>query len=133
MSFCGASKWCFISASIDNVLGHVCRRKALTKERSLMQSVTFLATKLGVHCLQNSTAIMPMQVPAHFFFSYKANCLWVINHVGCWFQVLGHVCYHIIAAGLNGYMATVTNLKSPVNKWRCGAAPISVRFVLICL
>ncbi|OEL34887.1 Pyrophosphate--fructose 6-phosphate 1-phosphotransferase subunit alpha [Dichanthelium oligosanthes] len=39
--------------------------------------------------------------------------------------VLGHVCYHIIAAGLNGYMATVTNLKSPVNKWRCGAAPIS--------
>jgi pyrophosphate--fructose-6-phosphate 1-phosphotransferase len=68
---------------------------------------------------------MPMQVPAQFFFSFKANCLWVINHVGCWFQVLGHVCYHIIAAGLNGYMATVTNLKSPVNKWRCGAAPIS--------
>uniref|UniRef100_A0A0D9VK63 Phosphofructokinase domain-containing protein n=1 Tax=Leersia perrieri TaxID=77586 RepID=A0A0D9VK63_9ORYZ len=39
--------------------------------------------------------------------------------------VLGHVCYHILAAGLNGYMATVTNLKSPANKWRCGAAPIS--------
>ncbi|WVZ73955.1 hypothetical protein U9M48_022203 [Paspalum notatum var. saurae] len=46
-------------------------------------------------------------------------------YASCWFQVLGHVCYHIIAAGLNGYMATVTNLKSPVNKWRCGAAPIS--------
>ncbi|KAL5679087.1 hypothetical protein ACJX0J_005472, partial [Zea mays] len=28
--------------------------------------------------------------------------------------VLGHVCYHIIAAGLNGYMAIVTNLNSPV-------------------
>uniref|UniRef100_A0A0D3F9N3 Phosphofructokinase domain-containing protein n=1 Tax=Oryza barthii TaxID=65489 RepID=A0A0D3F9N3_9ORYZ len=40
-------------------------------------------------------------------------------------MVLGHVCYHILAAGLNGYMATVTNLKSPANKWRCGAAPIS--------
>jgi pyrophosphate--fructose-6-phosphate 1-phosphotransferase len=39
--------------------------------------------------------------------------------------VLGHVSYHILAAGLNGYMATVTNLKSPLNKWRCGAAPIS--------
>ncbi|XP_020399690.1 pyrophosphate--fructose 6-phosphate 1-phosphotransferase subunit alpha isoform X2 [Zea mays] len=39
--------------------------------------------------------------------------------------VLGHVCYHIVAAGLNGYMATVTNLKSPVNKWKCGAAPIT--------
>ncbi|WOL12370.1 pyrophosphate--fructose 6-phosphate 1-phosphotransferase subunit alpha [Canna indica] len=39
--------------------------------------------------------------------------------------VLGHVCYHIIAAGLNGYMATITNLKNPLNKWRCGAAPIT--------
>ncbi|XP_058113229.1 pyrophosphate--fructose 6-phosphate 1-phosphotransferase subunit alpha-like [Magnolia sinica] len=38
--------------------------------------------------------------------------------------VLGHICYHILAVGLNGYMATVTNLKNPVNKWRCGAAPI---------
>ncbi|KAI3517052.1 hypothetical protein L1887_16259 [Cichorium endivia] len=39
--------------------------------------------------------------------------------------VLGHICYHILAAGLNGYMATVTNLKESVNKWRCGAAPIT--------
>lgn len=39
--------------------------------------------------------------------------------------VLGHICYHILAAGLNGYMATVTNLKNPVNKWKCGAAPFS--------
>ncbi|KAK9073651.1 hypothetical protein SSX86_006245 [Deinandra increscens subsp. villosa] len=39
--------------------------------------------------------------------------------------VLGHICYHILASGLNGYMATVTNLKNPSNKWRCGAAPIT--------
>ncbi|KAJ0930583.1 putative diphosphate--fructose-6-phosphate 1-phosphotransferase [Helianthus annuus] len=39
--------------------------------------------------------------------------------------VLGHICYHILVAGLNGYMATVTNLKSPSNKWRCGAALIT--------
>ncbi|KAL8240019.1 hypothetical protein R6Q59_013374 [Mikania micrantha] len=39
--------------------------------------------------------------------------------------VLGHVCYHILAAGLNGYMATVTNLKNPCNQWHCGAAPIT--------
>ncbi|KAJ8512717.1 hypothetical protein OPV22_003151 [Ensete ventricosum] len=39
--------------------------------------------------------------------------------------VLGHICYHILAAGLNGYMATATNLKHPVNKWRCGAAPLT--------
>ncbi|KAJ6999062.1 LOW QUALITY PROTEIN: hypothetical protein NC653_015026 [Populus alba x Populus x berolinensis] len=29
--------------------------------------------------------------------------------------VLGHISYHILAAGLNGYMATVTNLKNPCN------------------
>nr|GEV40706.1 pyrophosphate--fructose 6-phosphate 1-phosphotransferase subunit alpha [Tanacetum cinerariifolium] len=28
--------------------------------------------------------------------------------------------------GLNGYMATVTNLKSPSNKWRYGASPITI-------
>lgn len=49
-----------------------------------------------------------------------------VNNLLILFQVLGHICYHILAAGLNGYMATVTNLKNPVNKWRCGAAPIAV-------
>ncbi|ONM19006.1 Pyrophosphate--fructose 6-phosphate 1-phosphotransferase subunit alpha 2 [Zea mays] len=44
--------------------------------------------------------------------------------------VLGHVCYHIVAARLNGYMATVTNLKNPVNKWRCGATPISYYYFI---
>ncbi|CAK9183448.1 unnamed protein product [Ilex paraguariensis] len=39
--------------------------------------------------------------------------------------VLGYICYHILATGLNGYMATVTNMKNPLNKWRCGAAPIT--------
>ncbi|GKC06314.1 pyrophosphate--fructose 6-phosphate 1-phosphotransferase subunit alpha [Tanacetum coccineum] len=48
--------------------------------------------------------------------------------------VLGHCYYHILAAGLNGYMVTVTNLKSPSDKWRCGAAPITVGFHLfICI
>ena len=45
-------------------------------------------------------------------------------------QVLGHIGYHILVAGLNGYLATVTNLKNPVNKWKCGAAPITVGFSL---
>jgi hypothetical protein len=41
-------------------------------------------------------------------------------------QVLGHICMQIIAAGLNGYMATVTNLKDSTNKWRCAAVPLAV-------
>lgn len=55
------------------------------------------------------------------FYSYSA-----IIMLSLYVQVLGHICYHILAAGLNGYMATVTNLKHPVHKWRCGAAPLTV-------
>ncbi|XP_006648988.1 pyrophosphate--fructose 6-phosphate 1-phosphotransferase subunit alpha-like [Oryza brachyantha] len=59
------------------------------------------------------------------FFGYQARGSLPSKFDCDYAYVLGHVCYHILAAGLNGYMATVTNLKSPVNKWRCGAAPIS--------
>lgn len=48
-------------------------------------------------------------------------------------QVLGHISYHILAAGLNGYLATVTNLKNPVKNWRCGAAPMTVGFLSQCV
>ena len=41
-------------------------------------------------------------------------------------QTLGHISLHMIAAGLTGYMATVANLKDPVHKWRCAAAPLTV-------
>jgi hypothetical protein len=36
----------------------------------------------------------------------------------------------MIASGLTGYMATVANLKDPVDKWRCAAAPLTVRLPL---
>ncbi|KAJ4841318.1 hypothetical protein Tsubulata_025704, partial [Turnera subulata] len=41
-------------------------------------------------------------------------------------KFLDNISYHIFAAGLNGCMVTVTNLKNPVNKWCCGAAPLTV-------
>ncbi|XP_009777872.1 pyrophosphate--fructose 6-phosphate 1-phosphotransferase subunit alpha [Nicotiana sylvestris] len=59
------------------------------------------------------------------FFGYQARGSLPSKFDCDYAYVLGHVCYHILAAGLNGYMATVTNLKNPVNKWHCGAAPIS--------
>ncbi|KAM0910959.1 hypothetical protein ACQ4PT_013830 [Festuca glaucescens] len=59
------------------------------------------------------------------FFGYQARGAMPSKFDCDYAYVLGHVSYHILAAGLNGYMATVTNLKSPLNKWRCGAAPIS--------
>ncbi|XP_022981962.1 pyrophosphate--fructose 6-phosphate 1-phosphotransferase subunit alpha-like [Cucurbita maxima] len=59
------------------------------------------------------------------FFGYQARGSLPSKFDCDYAYVLGHVCYHILAAGLNGYMATLTNLKNPVNKWRCGAAPIA--------
>ncbi|KAK7310360.1 hypothetical protein RJT34_07824 [Clitoria ternatea] len=59
------------------------------------------------------------------FFGYQARGSMPSKFDCDYAYVLGHICYHILAAGLNGYMATVTNLKNPVNKWRCGAAPIA--------
>ncbi|KAJ6799874.1 pyrophosphate--fructose 6-phosphate 1-phosphotransferase subunit alpha-like isoform X3 [Iris pallida] len=59
------------------------------------------------------------------FFGYQARGSLPSKFDCDYAYVLGHICYHILAAGLNGYMATVTNLKHPVNKWRCGATPIT--------
>nr|GMD25975.1 pyrophosphate--fructose 6-phosphate 1-phosphotransferase subunit alpha [Ipomoea batatas] len=59
------------------------------------------------------------------FFGYQARGSLPSKFDCDYAYVLGHVCYHVLAAGLNGYMATLTNLKNPVNKWRCGAAPIT--------
>ncbi|XP_022880541.1 pyrophosphate--fructose 6-phosphate 1-phosphotransferase subunit alpha-like [Olea europaea var. sylvestris] len=59
------------------------------------------------------------------FFGYQARGSLPSKFDCDYAYVLGHIGYHILAAGLNGYMATVTNLKNPVNKWRCGAAPIT--------
>ncbi|XP_051126642.1 pyrophosphate--fructose 6-phosphate 1-phosphotransferase subunit alpha [Andrographis paniculata] len=59
------------------------------------------------------------------FFGYQARGSLPSKFDCDYAYVLGHVAYHILAAGLNGYMATITNLKNPVNKWRCGAAPIT--------
>lgn len=59
------------------------------------------------------------------FFGYQARGSLPSKFDCDYAYVLGHICYHILAADLNGYMATVTNLKNPVNKWKCGAAPIT--------
>ncbi|CAN0927320.1 Pyrophosphate--fructose 6-phosphate 1-phosphotransferase subunit alpha [Linum grandiflorum] len=59
------------------------------------------------------------------FFGYQARGSLPSKFDCDYAYVLGHICYHILAAGLNGYMATISNLKNPVNKWRCGAAPIT--------
>ncbi|WVZ64266.1 hypothetical protein U9M48_013814 [Paspalum notatum var. saurae] len=60
----------------------------------------------------------------HFFGSQARGSL--PSNFDCEYAyVLGHICMQLIAVGLNGYMATVTNLKDPTNKWRCAAVPLT--------
>ncbi|KAL6838988.1 hypothetical protein ACP4OV_031215 [Aristida adscensionis] len=59
------------------------------------------------------------------FFGFQARGSLPSNFDCDYAYVLGHICVHILAAGLNGYMATVTNLKDSINKWRCAAVPLT--------
>ncbi|XP_068634982.1 pyrophosphate--fructose 6-phosphate 1-phosphotransferase subunit alpha-like [Aristolochia californica] len=59
------------------------------------------------------------------FFGYQARGSLPSKFDCDYGYALGHVSYHLIAAGFNGYMATVTNLKEPISEWRCGGAPLT--------
>jgi pyrophosphate--fructose-6-phosphate 1-phosphotransferase len=59
------------------------------------------------------------------FFGYQARGSLPSNFDCTYAYALGKVAFYLAEAGLNGYMATVTNLKQPASKWRCGGAPIT--------
>ncbi|KAJ0968110.1 hypothetical protein J5N97_025027 [Dioscorea zingiberensis] len=59
------------------------------------------------------------------FFGYQARGSLPSKFDCDYAYVLGHVSYHLVSAGVNGYMATATNLKNDVMKWRCGGAPLT--------
>ncbi|KAJ8649980.1 hypothetical protein MRB53_003003 [Persea americana] len=59
------------------------------------------------------------------FFGYQARGSLPSKFDCDYAYVLGHVSYYLLIAGCNGYMATVTNLKDDVSKWRCGGAPLT--------
>ncbi|KAI3853888.1 hypothetical protein MKX03_018903 [Papaver bracteatum] len=59
------------------------------------------------------------------FFGYQARGSLPSKFDCDYAYVLGHVSYHLLASGVNGYMATVTNLKDPVSRWCCGGAPFT--------
>lgn len=75
-------------------------------------------TKAGTYTGKKFNAI------CHFF-GYQARGSLPSNFDCDYAYALGQICYHLVGAGLNGYMATVTNLKQDVSEWRCGAAPLT--------
>ncbi|KAJ8456052.1 hypothetical protein OPV22_034795 [Ensete ventricosum] len=64
------------------------------------------------------------------FFGYQARGSVPSNFDCDYAYALGHGAYHLLAAGLNGYMATVTNLKNDVSRWRCGGAPLTAMMTI---
>jgi hypothetical protein len=64
------------------------------------------------------------------FFGYQARGSLPSNFDCNYAYVLGQTAYYLTEAGLNGYLATVSNLKHPVDKWHCGGAPITVCLIV---
>ncbi|XP_065037007.1 pyrophosphate--fructose 6-phosphate 1-phosphotransferase subunit alpha-like [Musa acuminata AAA Group] len=64
------------------------------------------------------------------FFGYQARGSVPSNFDCDYAYALGHGAYHLLAAGLNGYIATVTNLKNDVSRWRCGGAPLTAMMTI---
>ncbi|KAK8934905.1 Pyrophosphate--fructose 6-phosphate 1-phosphotransferase subunit alpha [Platanthera zijinensis] len=59
------------------------------------------------------------------FFGYQARGSLPSKFDCEYANALGNAAYHLISAGANGYMATVTNLKHDVSQWRAGGAPFT--------
>ncbi|KAL6643349.1 hypothetical protein ACP70R_019014 [Stipagrostis hirtigluma subsp. patula] len=75
-------------------------------------------TKQGTHKGRKFSSV------CHFF-GFQARGSLPSNFDCDYAYVLGHISVHILAAWLNGYMATVTNLKDSINKWRCATVPLT--------
>jgi len=75
-------------------------------------------TKAGIYAGKKFNAI------CHFF-GYQARGSLPSNFDCNYAYTLGQTAYHLAHAGLNGYLATVSNLKQDVSQWRCGGAPLT--------
>jgi pyrophosphate--fructose-6-phosphate 1-phosphotransferase len=75
-------------------------------------------TKAGIYAGKKFNAI------CHFF-GYQARGSLPSNFDCNYAYTLGQTAYHLAQAGLNGYLATVSNLKQDVSQWRCGGAPLT--------
>ena len=70
---------------------------------------------------QNLIKIMPIYVAqplSNTYFSFYFVLCFKYGLMSL--HVLGHISYHILAAGLDGYMEIVANLKNSVKKWLYG-------------
>ncbi|KAK6919865.1 Phosphofructokinase domain [Dillenia turbinata] len=59
------------------------------------------------------------------FFGYQARGSLPSKFDCDYAYALGHVAYHLLAVGANGYMATISNLKYSISDWCCGGTPFT--------
>ncbi|KAK4389987.1 Pyrophosphate--fructose 6-phosphate 1-phosphotransferase subunit alpha [Sesamum angolense] len=109
----------------EKLLAHLVEAEMNKRLKSDMLSLfLFLDTVISSERKKGTYKGKKFNAICHFF-GYQARGSLPSKFDCDYAYVLGHIGYHILAAGVNGYMATVNNLKNPVNKWRCGAAPIT--------
>eukprot|EP01018_Ginkgo_biloba_P036797 Gb_16045 [translate_table: standard] len=101
-------------------LSHIQTEKLLAK---LVEQQLGKRKKAGVYTAKN------LDIVCHFF-GYQSRGSLPSNFDCNYAYALGQIAAHLIANGLNGYMATVTNLNQPVSKWKCAAVPLTAMMTI---
>ena len=60
------------------------------------------------------------------FFGYEGRCAFPTNFDADYCYSLGYNAFCLIAAGVSGYLSSVTNLCAPANEWNAGGIPITM-------
>ncbi len=60
------------------------------------------------------------------FFGYEGRCAFPSNFDSDYCYALGYNAFMLIAAGLTGYISSITNLASPAAEWQAGGIPVTM-------
>ncbi|ADY13585.1 diphosphate--fructose-6-phosphate 1-phosphotransferase [Sphaerochaeta globosa] len=60
------------------------------------------------------------------FFGYEGRCAFPTNFDADYCYSLGYNAFCLIAAGVSGYLSSITNLCAPANEWNAGGIPITM-------
>ena len=60
------------------------------------------------------------------FFGYEGRCAFPTNFDADYCYSLGYNAFCLIAAGVSGYLSSVTNLCAPAHEWNAGGIPITM-------
>ena len=60
------------------------------------------------------------------FFGYEGRCAFPSNFDSDYCYSLGFNAFMLVAAGLTGYISSITNLSAPADQWKAGGIPVTM-------